>query len=312
MNFLKIKGGIMEKYNRFYTLKEQLKTNPMTIGISTQMDMLIERYGEEYIAISENLLKIMEDLGYNIFEQAKHYMVDYIKGMMKFLQKGTYSNGTYDEIQQSVYDNEDKMINIYLPGLLLAHAVTILVYTKCHLFFNDFLPKIKKGAKGVDVGFGEGFYMLEILENIEDSICYGFDISNHSLKFAPKIFEKAGISKERYILNIGDIRSSLPIEDNSLDYAVIAEVVEHIDNPENALKELSRVLKKDGILFLSTVKDSNHMDHITNFPSSEYVENMIQNEGFEITAKSIQRNQDDFPESKDISVGLAYVCKKIK
>ncbi len=114
MNFLKIKGGIMEKYNRFYTLKEQLKTNPMTIGISTQMDMLIERYGEEYIAISENLLKIMEDLGYNIFEQAKHYMVDYIKGMMKFLQKGTYSNGTYDEIQQSVYDNEDKMINIYL------------------------------------------------------------------------------------------------------------------------------------------------------------------------------------------------------
>ncbi len=154
--------------------------------------------------------------------------------------------------------------------------------------------------------------MLEILENIEDSICYGFDISNHSLKFAPKIFEKAGISKERYILNIGDIRSSLPIEDNSLDYAVIAEVVEHIDNPENALKELSRVLKKDGILFLSTVKDSNHMDHITNFPSSEYVENMIQNEGFEITAKSIQRNQDDFPESKDISVGLAYVCKKIK
>ena len=128
----------MDKYQRLMKLKEQLKTNPMTIGISTQMDMLQERYGEEYLSISENLLKIMEDLGYNTFEQAKHYMVDYIKGMMKFLQKGSYSNGTYEEIQEAVYDNEEKMLNIYLPGLILAHAVTILVYTKCHLFFNDF------------------------------------------------------------------------------------------------------------------------------------------------------------------------------
>ena len=53
------------------------------------------------------------------------------------------------------------------------------------------------------------------------------------------------------------------------------------------------------------------MDHITNFPSSEYVEEMIEKAGFKVIAKSIQRNQDDFPDSKDISVGLAYVCRKI-
>lgn len=301
----------MDKYKRFKTLKEQLKTNPMTIGISTQMDILQTRYGEEYLNISEGLLKIIEDLGYNTFEQAKHYMVDYIKGMMKFLQKGSYSNGTYEEIQEAVYDNENKMLNIYLPGLILAHAVTILVYTKCHLFFNEFLTKLKTGAAGVDVGFGEGFYLLEIMQNIKDSKCYGFDISAHSLKFAPRLFQKAGIDEKRYSLALGDIRKRLPLEDNSMDFAVIAEVIEHITNPENALLELSRVLKKDGLLFLSTVKDSNHMDHITNFPSSEYVEEMIEKAGFKITAKSIQKNQDDFPDSKDISVGLAYVCRKI-
>ena len=93
-----------------------------------------------------------------------------------------------------------------------------------------------------------------------------------------------------------------------MDFAVIAEVIEHITNPENALNELARVLKKDGLLFLSTVKDSNHMDHITNFPSSEYVEEMIEKAGFKVMAKSIQRNQDDFPDSKDKSTGLAYVC----
>lgn len=301
----------MNKHGRYTQLKEQLKSNPMTIGISTQMDMLHERYGEEYLDVSENLLKIIEDLGYNTFEQAKHYMVDYIKGMMKFLQKGSYSNGTYEEIQEAVYDNEDKMLDIYLPGLLLAHAVTILVYTKCHLFFTEFLSKIKEGASGVDVGFGEGFYLYEILRNVKDSTCYGYDISPYSLKFAPKVFDKAGISNERYNLALGDIRSKLPISDNSMDFAIIAEVIEHITNPENALSELARILKTDGLMFLSTVKDSNHMDHITNFPSSEYVEDMIEKAGFKIIAKSIQKNQDDFPDSKDISVGLAYVCKKL-
>lgn len=301
----------MTKYIKFHELQQQLKTNPMTIGISTQMDMLQEKYGEEYLSVAENLLKLLEDLGYNTFEQAKHYMVDYIKGMMKFLQKGSYSNGTYEEIQEAVYDNEEKMLNIYLPGLILAHAVTILVYTKCHLFFNEFLNKLKPGAAGVDVGFGEGFYLLEILENIKDSKCYGFDISTHSLKFAPRLFKQAEIDEKRYSLSIGDIRKKLPLDDNSMDFAVIAEVIEHITNPENALNELARVLKKDGLLFLSTVKDSNHMDHITNFPSSEYVEEMIEKAGFKVIAKSIQRNQDDFPDSKDISVGLAYVCRKI-
>lgn len=301
----------MNNYKRFYKLKEQLKSNPMTVGISTQMDMLCERYGEEYLKVSENLLTIIEDLGYDTFEQAKHYMVDYIRGMMKFLQKGSYSNGTYDEIQEAVYDNENKMLDIYLPGLLLAHAVTILVYTKCHLFFTEFLTKIKDGAVGVDVGFGEGFYLYEILKNVKNSTCYGYDISPFSLKFTSNLFEKAGISNQRYNLLLGDIRSKLPLGDNSMDFTVIAEVVEHITNPENALLELSRVLKKDGLLFLSTVKDSNHMDHITNFPSSEYVEKMIENAGFKIFAKSIQKNQDDFPDSKDISIGLAYVCKKI-
>lgn len=301
----------MTKYIKFHELQQQLKTNPMTIGISTQMDMLQKRYGEEYLSVSESLLKLLEDLGYNTFEQAKHYMVDYIKGMMKFLQKGSYSNGTYEEIQEAVYDNEEKMLNIYLPGLILAHAVTILVYTKCHLFFNEFLNKLKPGAAGVDVGFGEGFYLLEIMENIKDSKCYGFDISAHSLKFAPRLFKQAGIDEKRYSLSIGDIRKKLPLDDNSMDFAVIAEVIEHITNPEDALSELARVLKKEGLLFLSTVKDSNHMDHITNFPSSEYVEEMIEKAGFKVIAKSIQRNQDDFPDSKDISVGLAYVCRKI-
>ena len=222
------------------------------------MDMLAERYGESYLEKAEQLLDMIEKLGYDTFEQSKHYMLDYIKGMMKFLKTGSYNNGTYDEIQLAVYDNEKTMNDIYLPGLILAHAVTILVYTKCNLFFTEFMPRIKESNSSVDVGFGEGFYIWQILENTKLTKCYGFDISKHSLDFAPKLLDIAGIDKSRYSLALGDIRKGLNMDSSSMDFAIIAEVIEHIDNPDKALAELGRVVKKGGSLFVSTVKDSNH------------------------------------------------------
>lgn len=43
----------------------------------------------------------------------------------------------------------------------------------------------------------------------------------------------------------------IPISDNSFDMVICFEVIEHLQEPLNAIKELSRVLKKDGILILT-------------------------------------------------------------
>ena len=48
---------------------------------------------------------------------------------------------------------------------------------------------------------------------------------------------------------ISDI-TNIPVEDNSFDYILCTEVLEHIFNPENATSELIRILKPKGsILF---------------------------------------------------------------
>jgi ubiquinone/menaquinone biosynthesis C-methylase UbiE len=50
----------------------------------------------------------------------------------------------------------------------------------------------------------------------------------------------------------GDLNQGLPFEDTSFDYVVMLEVIEHLQNPYFVLREISRVLKKEGILLLST------------------------------------------------------------
>ena len=55
-----------------------------------------------------------------------------------------------------------------------------------------------------------------------------------------------------------DLSEKLPVEDNSVDYIICQEGIEHIPNQLNVLEEFNRVLKKDGILLLTTPNNS-HM-----------------------------------------------------
>ncbi len=46
--------------------------------------------------------------------------------------------------------------------------------------------------------------------------------------------------------------AKVPIDDNSIDTVVMTEVLEYLDNPEDVLSEIYRLLKDDGMCILST------------------------------------------------------------
>jgi len=49
-----------------------------------------------------------------------------------------------------------------------------------------------------------------------------------------------------------DLNKELPFEDNSLDYVICVEGVEHLENPHHTIKEFSRILKPGGKAILTT------------------------------------------------------------
>lgn len=138
----------------------------------------------------------------------------------------------------------------------------------------------------------------------------GYDISSYAVKFATKLLTNAEISPQNYNLRVGNIIEGIEEPDASTDFATLAEVIEHIPNPQEGIKEISRIIKQGGYLYLTTVIDSNHMDHVSNFDSPQTVENMLVKEKFKIIKKGIYHMIDDFPNSNDKSIGLAYIAKK--
>lgn len=293
--------------NVFY---EKLMKMPMTAGLGKQIDILKNRYGLEYTQVAQEILKLFELLNLDAIKTSRVYIYDYLKQLDFFLKNKDYGHKDYDVIRDQIYDDEKTMMETYMPGLLLSYAYTTILANKNHLFLTEFLSKINLAKRGFEIGFGEGFYIWEVLKKFSNIYMLGYDISLYAVKFASNILDAAGISKETFNLQYGNVLEGIAQPDESFDFGILAEVIEHIPNPDLGIRETVRMIHKGGYLYLTTVINSNHMDHISNFESPDMVEKMLKKEGLKIIAKSIYYMTDDFPESKDISVGLAYVAQK--
>jgi len=104
-------------------------------------------------------------------------------------------------------------------------------------FLHFIKPYVNK-CKLLDVGCGDGF----LLSKIQGSEKYGIDISERRVKQASRFAKEV---KQASIYHI-------PYPDKFFDVTISTEVLEHIPNIEKGIREISRVLKKDGVL-LATV-----------------------------------------------------------
>jgi SAM-dependent methyltransferase len=99
------------------------------------------------------------------------------------------------------------------------------------------------GSRFLDFGCGVGGN--SILASIDGFEVYSFDIDRKSIFFSKEIKDRYRI---RFLLADGE---KLPFKDKVFDVVYSCHVLEHISNDLNALSEIYRVLKDDGIFILS-------------------------------------------------------------
>ena len=105
----------------------------------------------------------------------------------------------------------------------------------------DLLAKHKSTGRLLDIGSGPGLF-LEEAKNRGWRV-QGVDLSPWAKKYAA---EKFGIDIFQGTLE----EARFP--DKSFDAVVMNDVIEHLEDPKSTLRQIRRVLKNDGILYLST------------------------------------------------------------
>ena len=93
----------------------------------------------------------------------------------------------------------------------------------------------------LDIGCGPGLFLHEAKKRGWD--VQGVDLSGWARKYAGQNF---GI--EVFQGTLQDAR----FPDRSFDVVVMNDVIEHLEDPKSVLREIQRVLKNDGILYIST------------------------------------------------------------
>lgn len=106
----------------------------------------------------------------------------------------------------------------------------------------------KKPQKILDAGCGRGFYSYALSFFLFVKEIQSFDINESYISLA-----KSHCTDKRIHIQKASIYN-LPYPNNYFDFIVFSEVLEHLKDEKNALKELKRVLKKNGIIAL-TVPD---------------------------------------------------------
>ncbi len=81
-----------------------------------------------------------------------------------------------------------------------------------------------------------------------------------ALDLFPEFMEVPGIEAK-----YADLSEKLPIEDESIDYIICQEGIEHIPNQLNVLQEFNRVLKKNGIALITTPSNSHIRARLSHF-----------------------------------------------
>ncbi len=106
----------------------------------------------------------------------------------------------------------------------------------------DFLDK-KESCNFLDLGCNDGVVTLNFAKKIETKNIYGVEIVDNAIAIA----ESNGIKVFKADLNL-----KLPFEDSYFYFITANQVIEHLNNTDNFISEIHRILKPGGYAIIST------------------------------------------------------------
>lgn len=115
-----------------------------------------------------------------------------------------------------------------------------------YIFTYEELKKyLKINSRLLELGCGQAMLLQFLARNrlIAEENIFAIDQSNIAVNYAKSKLPKSRIEQ-------GDIYN-IEHKDNSFDFIIMAEIIEHLEYPMKALYEVNRVLKRGGKLFIS-------------------------------------------------------------
>jgi len=117
-------------------------------------------------------------------------------------------------------------------------GIPIMGMRGIHERVAELLARLPHGARVLDVPSGRGALTLRLHDQ---------GLASEGADLFPKLFQPSELRCTR-----ADMNGPLPFEDGTFDAVATVEGIEHLENPFGFIRECHRVLKRRGLLVLTT------------------------------------------------------------
>ena len=149
---------------------------------------------------------------------------------------------------------------------------------------------IKDGNKILDLGTGSGYIAFPLSDKSKDIEVVGLDIAQNTIRRNNEIVKEKAIKNLKFDLYDG---IKIPYRDNTFNVMVTRYALHHFPNIEDTIKELQKIIKLDGQVFISDptpnkIDNKRFVDkymqlrddgHVKFYTKEEYVE-LLEKYGF--------------------------------
>lgn len=159
--------------------------------------------------------------------------------------------------------------------------------------FLDLIKSLDAPQKILEVGVGEGHLIKIVIKNLPEASIWASDLSKDIIKVARK-----NLKKEKVYLALENAED-LSYDNNTFDLGICCEVLEHVNDPHKALREIRRVIKGQAIIsvpqeplwrvlnmarfkYISSL--GNTPGHINHWDPDKFID-LVKHSGFKILSK---------------------------
>jgi len=292
-------------------LKNQWLTNPMLEALTPSM---LPAYFCEVEDIWTTMRTMRPDQteDQRLAEAIKglqFHSMEFLKLQIEFAKTGAYKSSDYDMVFKDVYGNAAVMQK-YLDGLLLTYIAWPNHYRLLNWYRESYLAKAPPG-ECLEIGPGHGWLALCQLRSHASNRFLGLDISPHSVAYTRECLKAAGIDQNRWKVLEVDAQKGITGHDKPFDRVVIAEVIEHLANPEVIVEAAMKQSNPGALFFITTVVNLEAVDHIYLFRQLQDVRDFCEKRcGLEILSELDMPVKMNLKDMKEEAFEVALVCRR--
>jgi 2-polyprenyl-3-methyl-5-hydroxy-6-metoxy-1,4-benzoquinol methylase len=179
-----------------------------------------------------------------------------------FRREGRYRMSTFAQAEAEIYSNSPLM-DRYMNGLFLSDALWVNHASAMNDFATEYLPQARQGGAHLEIGPGHGLLLHLAARFGRFATLSAWDISPASISNAREVLECLG-EGNRVTFELQNMYAPEALEKNRgrFDTIVLSEVLEHVEQPVEALSVIRELLAPGGSVWINVPANAPSPDHL--------------------------------------------------